>query len=334
MNHWKINLIILVTVVSASTLIMLISGIRIVKDLKVKQVQINVLIDEVGNLKSGGTEATIIKEKTETRLTPLAKQITQNIEPTKAASDITSITTTSYLLVGQHSGLTDSIIVAVLNEKDKEITLISIPRDLAINGRKINEFYELFGIQKLAEEIQMVTDIELDKFVIVDMKAFTQFIDAIGGIDVNVEKPIHDYQYPKNRIEYQIFSIGAGWHHMDGQLALKYARSRKSTSDFDRSRRQQQVIGAARDRLAAGDFYNILSNLYDNLTKNIETNISFLEAITLLSETSDYTMKTNHMLETANLLYPTYNKQGQWILLPKTGNFTEIHEQVEAWIAE
>lgn len=331
MNHWKINLIILVTVVSASTLIMLISGIRIVKDLKVKQVQINALIDEVGNLKAGDTGSIKAKEITETRLTPLAKQITESIRPANA--EVTT-GTTSYLLVGQHSGLTDSIIVAVLNEKDKEITLISIPRDLAINGRKINEFYELFGIQKLAEEIQMVTDIKLDKFVIVDMKAFTQFIDAIGGIDINVEKPIHDYRYPKNRIEYQIFSIDAGWHHMDGELALKYARSRKSTSDFDRSRRQQQVISAARDRLAAGDFYDILSNLYENLSKNIETNISFLEAMSLLSETSDYTMKTNHMLETANLLYPTYNKQGQWILLPKTGNFTEIQEQVEAWIAE
>lgn len=325
MNHWKINLIILVTVVSMSTLLMLISGIRIVKDLKVKQVQINVLIDEVGNLKSGS------KEKTETRLIPLAKQITENTKSTRAAN---SGAVTSYLLVGQHSGLTDSIIVAVLNEKNKDITLISIPRDLAINGRKINEFYELFGIQKLAEEIQMVTDIKLDKFVIVDMKAFTQFIDAIGGIDINVEKPIHDYQYPKNRIEYQIFSIDAGLHHMDGQLALKYARSRKSTSDFDRSRRQQQVINAARDRLATGNFYDILNNLYDNLNKNIETNVSFLEAMTLLSKTSDYTMKTNHMLETANLLYPTYNKQGQWILLPKTGNFTKIQEQVEAWIGE
>lgn len=344
MNHWKINLAILVTVISIATLTMLISGINIVKDLKVKQAQINVLIDEIGNLKAGNVDRTVQSEKTTMHLIPLSKEITQNDtkgEETVAISSVVAETaavpaseTTTYLLVGQHSKLTDSIIVAVLNNKRKDVTLISIPRDFAINGRKINEFYEFFGIQKLAEEITLVTNIKLDNFVIVDMKAFTQFVDAIGGLDINVDKGIYDYQYPKNNIDYEVFSIGAGMHHMDGSLALKYARSRKSTSDYDRSRRQQQVISAVKERLKSGDFYTILSGLYDSLSKNVDTNVSFIDAMALASQTSDYTIKTNHVIEGSGLVYSTYNKQGQWILLPKIGNYEDIQKQVQAWIAE
>lgn len=343
MKHWKINLAVLVTVITIATLTMLISGINIVKDLKVKQAQINVLIDEIGNLKAGNTNVSMHPEKNEMRLIPLSQEITKGdivTEQTNTSvvtafpSPISPSDITAYLLVGQHSKLTDSIIVAVLNNKRKDVTLISIPRDFAINGRKINEFYEFFGIQKLAEEITLITNIKLDNFVIVDMKAFTQFVDAIGGLDINVDKGIYDYQYPKNKIDYEVFSIGAGMHHMDGSLALKYARSRKSTSDYDRSRRQQQVISAVKERLKSGDFYTILSSLYDSLNKNVETNVSFIDAMALASQTSDYTIKTNHVIEGSGLVYSTYNKQGQWILLPKTGNYEDIQKQVQAWIVE
>lgn len=343
MKHWKINLAVLVTVISVATLTMLVSGINIVKDLKVKQAQINVLIDEIGNLKAGNITVSTQPEKNEMQLIPLSQEITKGDIVTEQTSQtvITSSSslvpasdTTAYLLVGQHSKLTDSIIVAVLNNKRKDVTLISIPRDFAINGRKINEFYEFFGIQKLAEEITLVTNIKLDNFVIIDMKAFTQFVDAIGGLELNVDKGIYDYQYPKNNIEYEVFSIGVGMHHMDGSLALKYARSRKSTSDYDRSRRQQQVISAVKERLKSGDFYTILSGLYDSLSKNIKTNVSFIDAMALASQTSDYTIKTNHVIEGSGLVYSTYNKQGQWILLPKTGNYEDIQKQVQTWIAE
>ncbi len=343
MKHWKLNLAVLVTVISIATLTMLVSGINIVKDLKLKQAQINVLIDEIGNLKAGNITTSIPPEKNEMRLIPLSQEITKGDVATEQTSQTVTTSspslvpasdTTAYLLVGQHSQLTDSIIIAVLNNKNKEVTLISIPRDFAIDGRKINEFYEFFGIQKLAEKIELVTNIKLDKFIIVDMKAFTQFIDAIGGIDINVEKAIRDYQYPKNKIDYEVFSISAGPHHLDGALALKYARSRKSTSDYDRSRRQQEVISAVKDRLQAGDFYNILSSLYENLNKNIKTNVSFTDAMALASQTADYTIKTSHVIEGSGLVYSTYNKQGQWILLPKTGNYEDIQKQVQAWIAE
>ncbi len=342
MKHWKIKLGILVSVISLATVMMLVTGINIVKDLQLKQAQINVLIDEVGNLKGGNEKEKKQVKKEKIHLTPLSKEITKEDEKIST----TQVTTppvvtpplvndmTSYLLVGQHSRLTDSIIVATLNNASKEVTLISIPRDFAIEGRKINEFYEFFGIQKLADEVEIITGIKINNFIIVDMKAFTQYIDAIGGIDIDVEKGIYDYKYPKNNIEYETFSIGAGMHHMDGTTALKYARSRKSTSDFDRSRRQQQIISAVKERLKTGGFYDILANLYNNLSKNIETNISFIEAMALASQTADYTIKTNHMIESSNLLFSTYNKQGQWILLPKTGNYEDIQKQVQAWIAE
>lgn len=317
MRHWKINFIIFICVVSVATLAMLFTGIGIVKDLKVKQAQINVLIDEIGILKGGSTPA---GEATNAKLFPM---ITEVPEQTKNQE--------SYLLVGQHSGLTDTIILAI--KKDSIVTLVSIPRDFAINGRKINEFYEFFGPEKLAEEVTGITGLPIHKYVIIDMKAFSTFIDAIGGIDVVVERGISDYMYPKNNIDYETFSISAGPHHLDGDTALKYARSRKTTSDFDRSRRQQDIIKAVKVRLEQGDFLPILKELYGNLTENVTTNISFVEAAQLATGISGITINPTKGLDTTNYLYQTYNKAGQYILLPKTGDYTDIQKQIQDWIS-
>lgn len=95
---------------------------------------------------------------------------------------------TNILILGENMQLTDTIMLASINTNTKKITLISIPRDLFYNGRKINEYYEKFGIVELEKVIGEITTINPDKYVVVNMKAFTDIIDTMGGIDIDVKK--------------------------------------------------------------------------------------------------------------------------------------------------
>lgn len=332
MNHWKINFVILLITSTVVTISMLLIGMNVMKDLQLKEGQINVLIDEVGNLRSSTTQNNIATAPADAAAT------TGRTSPmTLAAPTAPHEGQEVILIVGQHSQLTDTIMLAVVDHTKKAITLISIPRDFAIQGRKINEFYEFFGIKSLANQITTITNIVPSKFVIVSMDAFQQFIDAIGGIDVTIEKGLADYTYPTANRGVETFSIGAGIHHLDGEIALKYARSRHSTSDFDRAKRQQQVVSAVKERLKntwSEDIVNALRNLYIALSHGIETNVTFTDALSLYYQTRDYAMQTENVFSTENLLYSTYNAQGQYILLPKDKTYDQIQAQVRAWLGQ
>jgi LCP family protein required for cell wall assembly len=334
-QHWKINFTLLTAIVSIVTIAVLIVGTDILRDLKVKDAQINKLIDEVGALKGESPS-------------PSRSAAMQTLSPDQFAIDSASSTgipvaqaaentkaQTVYLIVGQHSKLTDTIMVSVVDTQRKKVTLFSIPRDFHINGRKINEYYEFFGIQKLAEQITQITNLTIDKYVIVDMQSFKKFVDGIGGIDVNVEKGLVDTLYPTEKKGYQTFSISKGVHHMNGELALKYARSRETTSDFDRARRQQEVIKAIKQTLEGKeDLIQLVGNIYDSIKGNIETNVSYIDAIMSFNAIRGYSMSTNHVFSTGNYLYSTHSTGGQYILLPKVKGYGDMQKAIGDWLNE
>jgi len=179
---------------------------------------------------------------------------------------------TNILLLGMggknHPGgmLTDTMIVLSINYSEKKIGLISVPRDLWVpipgfGSAKINEAYADGEKNNTAQKttggggtlasrtVENILGIPIHYYVSADFDGFKKAVDTLGGVDIYVEKPIYDPFYPAaNMINYDPFKIDAGQHHMDGALALKYARSRETTSDFDRSRRQQQVMSAMKDK--------------------------------------------------------------------------------------
>jgi LCP family protein required for cell wall assembly len=173
-----------------------------------------------------------------------------------------------------HDGvdLTDTIMVVSLDPKDtKTVVMLSIPRDLwltkidhAADGR-INQLYrdvkswtkrqnpdlDENALAKLAmvgtaDEIGRRLGIEIHGVIKADFTGFVQAVDAIGGVDVDVPEDIIDMEYPDSIHENQFdpFRISKGPQHLDGETALKYARSRHTTSDFGRSARQQQLLSA------------------------------------------------------------------------------------------
>src|SRR3989338_3677692 len=130
-----------------------------------------------------------------------------------------------------------------------------------------------------------VANLDLQYYVKVDFKAFVQVVDAMGGIEVNVEQAIHDPYYPNATEDgYQTFTIAAGPQMLDGETALKFVRSRKTTSDFDRARRQQKVLAALREKALSKQILGNpkrIKKIYASIENNLSANLSLREMIAL-----------------------------------------------------
>ncbi len=194
---------------------------------------------------------------------------------------------------GDHDGgnLTDTILFTSLHPESKTISLLSIPRDLYVDyplgGRgKINEIYSrgihakqspAQAMNDLGDKLREITGEKMDHYINIDFDGFTKFVDLLGGIDINVEEDLVDKDYPDNNWGYITFSIKKGQQTLDGATALKYARSRHSTSDFDRSHRQQLVIKAIKDKLFSLDILTSptkIKSLYYAVVSHIKTDLS------------------------------------------------------------
>lgn len=158
---------------------------------------------------------------------------------------------------GVDIGRTDSIMIINIDPQRKQISLLSIPRDLfiTVSGRgrlRINAIVreaELArvgtGLGVLEEAIEDNFDIQIDHVVRADFQGFVEVVDAIGGIEIVVPNRIVDDRYPlpdDSGTTTVIFDPGLQW--MDGERALQYTRTRQADSDYARAARQQQVIEA------------------------------------------------------------------------------------------
>jgi len=241
----------------------------------------------------------------------------------------------SVLLLGENQGLTDTIMLAIINKTNNSITLFGIPRDFYINGRKINSIFSSYGIEKLMQDIYQITNIYPNKYIIFSLDNFISAIDILGGIDLYVKKAIYDDAYPTNDNGYTVYSISEGSHHLTGEEALKYVRSRKSTSDYDRSERQQQVLQAVRVKLKMQDILNDLnkaSELFTTIVSGLSTNIDFFESIEYFEKYQNFVIKSGNVLSTENVLISSTTLDGQFILLPKNNDYYLIKYQISELI--
>jgi LCP family protein required for cell wall assembly len=268
---------------------------------------------------------------------------------------------TNILLTGVggagHDGpdLTDTVMVASIDDTSKIVTMLSIPRDLyikdkTIDGQKLNVVYtygknavnSAAGMQDLVEVASGITGLQIDYYAKVDFDGFTKIVDSLGGVDLVVPKDIYDPFYPLGETtKYQTFSIKAGPQHLDGDTALKYARSRETTSDFDRARRQQQLMTAIKDKALT---LNILTDpskieaIYNSVQSSIETNLSVEEIIELAKMSKDFNSQNivSHVLSDdpascGGFLYSPARDffGGAFVLLPAGKNYDSIHEMAD-----
>lgn len=170
--------------------------------------------------------------------------------------------TTNILLLGKDNetwgdgGLnSDSIILVSINRDSHVASMLSLPRDLYVYVPGANEMRRINtaaygGIDTMRATILYNLGIEVHYFARVDFQAFVDIVNTLGGVDVAVTCPLDDWRLKAPGLDvneedsWEWFNLAPGIYHMDGDMALWYARSRKTTSDFDRGRRQQQILRA------------------------------------------------------------------------------------------
>jgi len=169
--------------------------------------------------------------------------------------------------------------------------------------------------------VQYNFGVPVNYYVRVDFDGFRKIIDAIGGIDIDVENEIIDDKYPDEYYGYDPLYISAGRQHMDGELALKYARTRHGSSDFDRAKRQQEVLLAVRDKALQLNLLPKLPELMVLLADTVETDLQPNEILNLAqigwnidrdslrSVVIDQNMTVRHVTPTgADVLLPKRDK--------------------------
>jgi polyisoprenyl-teichoic acid--peptidoglycan teichoic acid transferase len=193
----------------------------------------------------------------------------------------------------QRGGRTDSVMIVAINRETKTASLISIPRDLYVyipgwTMQRVNlAMPRDFGPNSPAGRGQLIKDtllynlgIPIDYYVRIGFDAFITFVDAIGGIEVVVNCPLRDWRLSEPGLDphveenWQQFTLEPGIHQMDGDLALWYARSRRTTSDFERGRRQQQLVRAALNRGVDRDLLPQVPALWEAFRASVETDLT------------------------------------------------------------
>jgi LCP family protein required for cell wall assembly len=219
--------------------------------------------------------------------------------PSSAPSAAPELGRFTVLLLGMDSGgnrqeaLTDTMIVASLDPVAGTVSMVSVPRDLVdtplpdgrvfrqkVNGlvSYANRFPNKFpgassGQAVLAAALGKLLGVRIDGWAQVNLPGFVKVIDAIGGIDVTVQKGFCDARY--REYGFDGFAINAGHYHLNGEGALAYARIRKAAgeSDFTRAARQGEIVVAVRDRVVKGGFTNDLAGFVDAMGRLAQTSI-------------------------------------------------------------
>jgi LCP family protein required for cell wall assembly len=252
--------------------------------------------------------------------------------------------------------LTDSIIIASVNPKTYQTALLSIPRDLYVripdtnSYTKINALYprgkdqhgdSVEGVSELKSSLEEITGLPINYYIAIDFDGFKKIIDQLGGISTVVPKDLHDERYPGPNYSYQTFDIKKGLQNLDGETALKYARTRHDEEgDFGRAYRQQQILESFRQKaFSIGTLVNVpaIGNIIDILGDHLRTDIPLDEIDSFLSFTKKVDTHTtiNEVLDSRSsksLLSVSHVMLGgvrAFILVPRTGNYSEIRERAK-----
>lgn len=242
-----------------------------------------------------------------------------------------------------HEGpyLTDTVILASFKPKEKKAILLSIPRDLVVpvldqGWRKINHINAYAEIENAGSGgdearkiLSDVFDIPIPYYARADFAGFKQIIDDLGGITVNVERAFTDSMFPTSDFKTTTVSFPEGWQIMDGEKSLQFVRSRHGSNnegtDFARSKRQQKVILAIKNKVfSVGVMLSPLRLIgaIQTTKENIDTNFEVWEIIraaNLVKDMSSDDIVTYVLDDSEDGLLRADYYEGAYVLLPKGG---------------
>lgn len=190
-------------------------------------------------------------------------------------------------------GRSDTMMVTAVDMDQKKAALLSVPRDtrVKIDGygyEKINHAYAYGGHKLSQNAIENLLGVSIDHYILIDTKAFERIIDAIGGIDINVEKRMY-YEDPWDDNGGLVIDLYPGEQHLDGQKAIQYVRYRDGEGDIGRIGRQQHFIKAVLAKVISPEMLPRLPKLVEEVSSAIKTDMSLAELLEFAN-----TMKSVH----------------------------------------
>ena len=251
------------------------------------------------------------------------------------------------LLVGTDQRMADTLILAIADEEKQNVDLFSLPRDLFYKDLKINEIMHRFGAAHLLREIENITGFSIDNYIIIDMYAFIDVIDILGGIEITLNSPLVDptYRVRDDGVWSTLF-YPAGTHQLSGIETLRIARSRHFVSDFGRAQHQQLILAALVDNFTSLGLSDIgrIYELAVVLIRYVETDFTPYSLFRNFLRFRNAEVRSQTVFSTHNILYSTYLNlwrhqheldeldedffPGQYILLPLNDDWSLIHRYI------
>jgi LCP family protein required for cell wall assembly len=243
-----------------------------------------------------------------------------------------------------HGGLlTDSIMMLSVDENTGQSAMISFPRDIytTVPGyagkHKLNEAYSLgrqesvqAGLDSAKATVSQIAGVEVHYAVTIDFEAFTDIIEALDGVTVDVAQEFYDPNY-----EGGIY-VQPGQQYMNSDKALKYVWARMTSNDFYRSRRQREVLNAVKDELIAEGYIRkpvFLFGLLETLEENIRTDMTpeEMRAALSLADTADLGNMIEKGYDTApdGPFTSSTSDIGAYIIVPRAGDFSVVQSEVQ-----
>lgn len=235
--------------------------------------------------------------------------------------------------------LTDSIMVVSYEKDTNKAVIFSLPRDLWVEipdcgYQKLNYAYAAGfnstgdsrkGIKVAKETIKNITGLDIDFVVVVDVEALKEVVDAVGGITVYEDKWFYENFYGHT------VQISPGENYLNGDEVLGYVGMRKYDSDFERMKRQQKVLLALKDKIFSIESVSRpdrLWQIFNVAEKHIRTDLNISQIRYLIQNFSKFEVDSIEQIvfDTTNYLYQSYSTGGAYILLPKSGDFSEIQK--------
>jgi len=206
---------------------------------------------------------------------------------------------------------TDTIFVVMFDPQSRKCSLLNVPRDtrvqMLVNGRpnfdKINAAYTYGGVNGTMMALEEFLGIRIDHYLLIDVSGFKRVVDAIGGVDIYVEK---DMKYDDFKQGLHI-NLKAGQQHLNGEQAMQYVRYRREYGDIGRIRRQQRFIWAVQQKIVSGQMLMKIPGLTRELVSMVRTNLSLGDMLpmarTLYDMVQEHSFRMSYVPGTAEYLY-------------------------------
>ena len=188
-------------------------------------------------------------------------------------------------------GRSDTLMLAAVDEEQGRATLLSIPRDTRVEVGtygydKINHAYAFGGHEMTLAAVEKIVGVPVTHYVLIDTSAFERIVDAVGGVDINVEKRMH-YEDPWDDNGGLVIDLQPGEQHMTGAQAIQYVRYRDGEGDIGRIARQQHFMRALLAQFLSPQVIPRLAAVVDEVKNAVETDLSTRQLLTLAKRMKD-----------------------------------------------